>query len=113
MQKMLLTFSLYAIFFSLLVVNPWSCPTRGVVQWTMPQGQAVEDMRAYSTSLERVNGSDGNIFLTCLVFSQTAEASTDFKYINPTAFWVDLESGKKEVTVAIIEDNVCIALKVN
>ena len=68
----------------------------------------MEGMGAYVTTIERVNGSDGIIFITCLVFPQTAEHSIDFKTAWPSAYWIHLESGRKDVTVVIFEDNVCM-----
>ena len=90
------------------MAGSWSCPARGIIQWTIPLGHAVEGMGAYVTTLERVNGSDGIVFLTCLVFSQTAKIHFDFKKVWPSVYWVHLERSRKEATVVILEDNVCM-----
>ena len=82
------------------------CPSTGTIQWSSKQGYAMEGMGVYTTTIERVDGSDGDVLAQCIVFSHTATKDKDFRESVPVVYWSNLEDGRKNIGVAIMDDQV-------
>ena len=66
----------------------------------------MEGMGVYTTTIERVGGSDGDVLAKCRVFSNTATKDKDFRESLAVVYWSDMEDGRNTIGVAIMDDQV-------
>ena len=62
----------------------------------------------YTTTMERIDRGDGKLSMNYTTKQHTAESSIDFIAIQGTVIWDDKETGKKNISISILNDNVCI-----
>jgi len=82
------------------VLNP------GQIQFSQENYEVSENASGPTVTVQRLGGSDGEVTVNYETSNGSATAGNDFEATSGTITWKDKESGVKELTLNIIDDNV-------
>jgi len=83
-----------------------SVPNPGQIQFSQENYEVSENAGDPTITVQRLGGSDGEMTVNYETSNGSATAGNDFEATSGTIIWGDKESGVKELTLNIVDDNV-------
>lgn len=80
-------------------------PAAGMVRWEQESVKVVESVGSFAMRIERVGGSEGEVTVRYATKDQQARCGRDYESVSGTLTFASGDSGPKEVTLKIIDDD--------